>query len=420
VLARTTDGAPAGGRVTRAAAAALAGALCAAPAWPGEREVAVGLESLYYRTTATALNRDDVLGLDRGQDLLRATLHYKESAGGARLVLQGFVERRLGGPEEETQWTLRQAYVQYAWGAGLSLRAGKQRIAWGSGFAWNPTNRVEPPRNPLNTNLEQESVVAGRMDWIPAPWAGVILVGARGTARAGDLPFAAPEDRRATAAVRARFLVRDTDVALVFSGGKGQRTLVGLDLGRDLLGGRVSAHVEAAAYRGAELGPPRDGRLFLRLAAGLLHAGGTTAVSCEYFWNGEGYTDAELAGYLAGLGDAYARASDPRLPAGARASALAAYLAGVGVPYSGGLGLRRHYLHAAWTRSEIRGRWTAALRGVLGLSDGGVALTPGLAWAPRGDVTLHLDAVLPLGPADAEYRLAPVRGAVQARARVLF
>jgi hypothetical protein len=90
------------------------------------------------------------------------------------------------------------------------------------------------------------------------------------------------------------------------------------------------------------------------------------------------------------------------------------------VPYSGGLGLRRHYVQAAWTQSEIRGRWTAALRGVVGVSDGGVALTPGLAYAPRGDLTLNLDAVLLLGPADAEYRLAPIRAAVQARAKVLF
>ncbi len=29
-------------------------------------------------------------------------------------------------------------------------------MAWGSGFAWNPTNRLERPKNPLNTSLDQE------------------------------------------------------------------------------------------------------------------------------------------------------------------------------------------------------------------------------------------------------------------------
>jgi hypothetical protein len=399
---------------------ALAGLLLGRVAGAGEREVEVGVESLYYRTAVTALNRDNVLGLDRDQDLLRGTFRYKEAIGDARLVVRGLVERRIGGPGDRTDWTLREAYAQHSWGEGLTLRVGKQRVAWGSGFAWNPTNRIEPPKNPLNTGLEQEGALAGRMDWIPTAWAGVILIGARGTTRVGDLPFDTAEARRATAAVRARFLARDTDVALVFSGGKGQRTLVGFDVGRDVLGGRVSAHAEGAFYRGAEIGPPRDERLFFRLAAGLLHLSGTTALSCEYFWNGEGYSDGELAAYLAGLDAAYARAADQRLPAPLRAQALGAYLGGVATPYSGGLGLRRHYLHAAWTRAEIRGQWTAALRGVVGLSDGGVALTPGLVFAPRGDVTLHLDAVVLLGPADAEYRLAPVRGAVQARAKVLF
>jgi hypothetical protein len=56
----------------------------------------------------------------------------------------------------------------------------------------------------------------------------------------------------------------------------------------------------------------------------------------------------------------------------------------------------------------------------VGLSDGGVGLTPGIGYAPRGNVTINLDGVLLLGPQDSEYRLAPVHGAVQARVKVLF
>jgi hypothetical protein len=57
---------------------------------------------------------------------------------------------------------------------------------------------------------------------------------------------------------------------------------------------------------------------------------------------------------------------------------------------------------------------------VVGLGDGGVALTPGVGFAARGDLTLRLDAVLLLGPARSEYRLAPVRGALQFQAQALF
>ena len=374
----------------------------AAPVSAGSREIEAGVEEFHYRTAETPLNRGNLLGLDRNEDLLRGTLAWKEKLGAARFVFRGFVERSLGA-RAETTWTARQAYAQYAWGSGLQLRLGKQRIAWGSGFAWNPTNRSERPKNPANTGLEQEGSLAARMDWIPAPWAGVILVAARGETGLGDLPFAAPERRRTTAAVRARFLAKATDLALVFSGGKNQRTLVGFDLGRDLLGS-VSAHAEGAFYRGSEIAPLREGQTFFRLATGLLHAQGTTSLTLEYFWNGEGYRGAEADAYLARLAVA----------------PPAEYAALAAIPFSGGLGLRRHYLQAAWTRSQIRGEWTASLRGAIGLSDGGIALTPGIAYEPRGDLSLSLDGIVLLGPARSEYRLTPLKGALQARAKVLF
>jgi hypothetical protein len=100
--------------------------------------------------------------------------------------------------------------------------------------------------------------------------------------------------------------------------------------------------------------------------------------------------------------------------------ALAVYAAGATIPYTAGLGLRRNYLHASWTRGGATSVWTGAVRTVLGLDDGALALTPGVGWAPRGDVTLNLDAVLLFGPEESEYRLVPVRGALQARVKVLF
>jgi hypothetical protein len=404
-------------RLSRAALLLAASALGSGAAVGAPREVELGAEALGYRTSASPLNRGNLLGLDENEALLRGVLALRESRGPARLVFRGFVERSAGG-RDETRWTVRQAYAQWSWGPGLSLRAGKQRVAWGSGFAWNPTNRVEPPKNPLNTGLEQEGSLAARMDWAPAAWAGVALVAARGETSVGDLPFDTGARRRHTAAVRAAFHVADTDLALVFSGGRGQRTLLGADLARAW--GEVALHAEGAVYRGAEISPAREGETFFRLAAGLLLTRGMTAVAVEYFFNGEGYDGRERDAYLASLDVAFAAAADPRLAPAARESALASYLARALIPYSGGLGLRRHYLHASWTRSEIRGRFTLAARALVGLEDGGAAVTPGVSFAARDDVTLHLDGVVLLGPGDSEYRLAPLRGALQARVKVLL
>jgi hypothetical protein len=397
-----------------AAALFLVGSL---DAHAGTRELTAGLENYWYRTATTPLNRDNALGLDNTEDLLRGTLSWKESRGAARLLLKGYAERSLGS-KPGSSWTTREAYLQYGWGPGLSVRLGKQRVAWGSGFAWNPSNRLDAPKNPANTSLEQEGAPAVRLDVLPTGWAGLILVASRSDPRTGDLPFGTGGGARNTGALRARVLVKDTDLALVVSGGQRQPTLFGLDVGRDARG--VALHAEASVSQGSELAPARPARRFFRIAAGALWARNTTSLSAEYFFNAEGYDDAQAEAYLGRLDQVYTAATAPGQPAAIKAALLQEYLAGAAVPYRGGLGLRRHYLYAAWTRSPIAGTWTAAVRGIVGLSDRGVALTPGVAWAPRGDLTISLDSVILLGPATSEYRLAPLRGAIQARVRALF
>jgi hypothetical protein len=393
--------------------------LSALPVSAQTRQLEVSLESFTYKSATTPLNRENVLGLDDYPGLGRLAVGWRETHGSFRAVFRGYVERRWGTPGDETDWVVRQGYAQYWWGEKVGVRVGKQRIAWGSGFAWNPTNRLELPKNALNTTLEQEGALAARLDWVPAPWASVVLVGATTDATPRDLPLATPEpERRDSAALRARFVVKDTDLALVLSGGKNQRTLAGLDLGRDL--GWAAVHVEAALYEGAEMFPPRDDTTFLRFVAGALRTSGENAFALEYFYNGEGYSDAGVSRWLGGLDRSWELAHDPAVPPERQQQALKAYGFGVSIPYAYGLGLRRHYLHASWTRGGATSVWTGAVRTVVGLDDGGFALTPGVGYAPRGNVTLNLDAVLLLGPDESEYRLAPLRGSLQARVKVLF
>jgi len=406
---------------TRRAAALAASLLAAAPAATAQtRQLELGLEGFAYRSQSSLVNRENALGLDEHPGLGRLALGWKETHGAFRAVFRGYVERTWGTREDETDWVVRQGYAQYAWGEALSVRVGKQRIAWGSGLAWNPTNRLEPPKNALNTTLEQEGALAARVDWAPAAWASVVAVAATTDAQPRDRPVAMPDDEaRKSAALRARFLVRDTDLAVVVSGGKNQRTLAGLDLGRDVAG-LFTAHVEAAVYEGAEIVPPREGETFFRVVAGVLRTSGENAFALEYFHNGEGYTGAQAADWRAALDRTWSAATDPARPPDVRDAAKAAYAADASIPYSWGLGLRRNYLHASWSRGGATSTWTGAVRAVVGLDDGGWALTPGVGWAPRGNVTLNVDAVVLLGPDDSEFRASPLEAALQARLKVLF
>ena len=412
-----SDASEPGGRVR--VELALVALLFSLSASAQDRQLELGLETFVYESATTPLNRENVLGLEDYPGLGRLAIGWRETHGSFRAVFRGYVERTWGTPVDETDWVVRQGYAQYWWGEKLGVRVGKQRIAWGSGFAWNPTNRLEPPKNAFNTTLEQEGALAARLDWVPAAWASLVLVGATTDATPRDLPLATPEpDRRDSLALRSRFVVKDTDVALVVSGGKNQRTLFGLDVGRDL--GWAAVHAEAALYEGAEMLPPRDDTTFFRVVAGALRTSGENAFALEYFYNGEAYSDDGTGRWLAGLDQAWAAATNPVLPPEVQQQALAVYAAGATIPYTAGLGLRRHYLHASWTRGGATSAWTGAVRTVFGLDDGAFALTPGLGWAPRGNVTLNLDAVLLFGPDESEYRLAPVRGALQARLKVLF
>jgi hypothetical protein len=407
-------------RLRRVAALATSILAAAAAATAQTRQIELGLEGFAYRSQSSLVNRENVLGLDERPGLGRLAVGWKESHGAFRAVFRGYVERTWGTREDDTDWVVRQGYAQYAWGEALSVRVGKQRIAWGSGLAWNPTNRLEPPKNALNTTLEQEGALAARIDWAPAAWASVVAVAAATDAEPRDLPAATAEDEaRKSAALRARFLIRDTDLAVVVSGGKNQRILVGLDVGRDVAG-LFTAHAEAAVYEGAEMFPPREGETFLRVVAGLLRTSGENAFALEYFHNGEGYTGAQAAAWRGTLDRAWDAATNPALPPDLREPAAAAYAAAASIPYSWGLGLRRNYLHASWSRGGPTSTWTGAVRAVVGLDDGGWALTPGVGWAPRGNVTLNVDAIVLLGPDDSEFRASPLDAALQARLKVLF
>jgi hypothetical protein len=405
--------------MVRCGLAALAALLLASPARAQSRQIELGLEGFAYESQTSATNHDNVLGLDEHPGLGRLALGWRETHGGFRAVFRGYVERTWGTREDETSWVVRQGYAQYWRGEAFGVRLGKQRIAWGSGLAWNPTNRLEPPKSAFNTTLEQEGALAARVDWSPRPWVSVVAVGATTDAVPRDLPVPGAGETRRSAALRTRFLVKDTDVAVVASGGRNQRTLLGLDLRRDVRG-EVAVHAEASLYEGSEMAPPRDDETFVRVVAGLLRTSGENAFALEYFYNGEGYTDAQAAAWLDGLDRAFSAAGNPALPPEVREQALAAYGAAASIPYAWGLGLRRHYLHASWTRGGATATWTGAVRTVIGLDDGAWALTPGLGWAPRGNVTLNLDAVLLLGPKDSEYRVSPLRAALQARLKVLF
>ncbi|HRB12098.1 MAG TPA: hypothetical protein PKU70_03735 [Vicinamibacteria bacterium] len=379
----------------------------------------LGLENYLYRSTSTPLNRGNIFGLEPTENLFRLVGSGRKAFGNFAFKASAYVERQTG-KNDATRTTFRQAFGEYKTESGFLVRLGRQRTAWGSGFVWNPTDRIEPPKSPANPGNERPGIDAARLDVSPTDWASLTLVAGRANVTLTDLPgaLAKETDPEWTGAVRARLLVRDTDIALTWLAGTKREGLFGLDLGRTW--GAVALHAESAVYRGSEIDRTRGEETFLRVSTGALWSPGDSTLSVEYFFNGEGMDDAQFRAYTNRLGRNLSVANDPNLPAAVRAAAFAAWNLDAAIPFGGNLGLRRHYASISFTRREIAEDLAANLRTVIGLSDRGLIVTPGLAYAPSRNVQMSLDLVLLFGPEDAEYKLAPIERAFQARLKYSF
>ena len=398
-------------------AASLAVLIAAIPTFADDYEI--GLENFLYRSKSTLLNRDNVFGLDPTENLFRLTASGRKTFGKFAAKASAYVERQ-SGRTNETNLTFRQAFVEYKTDDGFLLRAGKQKIGWGSGLVWNPTARLEPPKSPANPGAEQPGIDAVRMDISPADWASITMVAGRAQANLTDLPgsLSREVDPQWSGALRARLLVNDTDISLTYLGGTDREGLFGLDLGRTW--GPVALHAESAWYRGSEIDAVRADDTFFRVAAGALWTPGNSSVSVEYFWNGEGMKGSQFDAYTTRLDRNLSTARDPRVPEPARNAAFAAWSIDAAIPFGSNLGLRRHYASVVFTRQDVATDLDFNLRAVSGLSDRGLILTPGLAYAPTGNVQMSLDIVLLFGPDTAEYKLAPIKRAFQARLKYSF
>jgi hypothetical protein len=72
--------------------------------------------------------------------------------------------------------TLDRAYFDYTPNQIFSIRGGKQRLAWGTGYAWNPTDVLDEPRNAFTEADNPAGVVAIRTDVNLGPVTGQFFV----------------------------------------------------------------------------------------------------------------------------------------------------------------------------------------------------------------------------------------------------
>ncbi|HRU40048.1 MAG TPA: hypothetical protein P5511_09235 [Candidatus Goldiibacteriota bacterium] len=86
----------------------------------------------------------------------------------------------LDSAKSDLEYAIDSAY--FSWESGpFVLYTGKQRLKWGTGYFWNPTDNLQPAKNIFRTTEDLEGVLALRAEYsndiitpsiivIPEPW----------------------------------------------------------------------------------------------------------------------------------------------------------------------------------------------------------------------------------------------------------
>ena len=260
------------------------------------------------------------------------------------LSYQGQWEAPGGFHSEGADAKVNKLYADWAWQSRLYLRVGKQRLKWGAGWMFNPSNPVNPPQSPFTTIREREGVKAASAEWI--------------TSKLAALLFAVPDEHE----------LEDTGVGLKVSSGAIPNTEVSASyywfersekhLGFNLSNSPLYSYpyldtlqwwVEAGLYTKPKL-PPLPGRsepeeeFHQSLLFGMTFEVPVARTKCiaEYYKISEGLSAGELASVIEGT-----RSPNPEIagPASAWVPVLSSQ--------SGRIG--RHYLSLIITQPATSG-----------------------------------------------------------------
>jgi hypothetical protein len=434
------------------------------PAPPGLETQATGyLDSRFTRTETRAdalLPADDVPAWANLTELnLQVKLRWPSRA--LALVDASFIYQRgwgFPGPERDVPAlrplaVLSEVYASYDVTDHLHLTVGKKRVVWGPGLTVNPTDLLNPPKDPTDPAFQRAGAWLARLEAPYERFTITALAAARALRTYGGVPTslvfypdhpnaesvasqgALPDDRDDRAhyalALRAYALVADTDLNLVYvftnryQDAFESKSRLGASASR-LVGDALEVHAEALVQRGTTrpLSGLEPGDLVLKAIAGPRYTfGDDSMLGLEYFYSGDGYTDEEFAANLTALAAALAMGLRPSLaPAGRDPGAPQKLTFD---PW------RRHYVFATYMKPRIRDDFTVQATAFFNLHDFTGMLAPFLVWSARHWLQLTIAAFVPLPGLSArkvdvdgrrlgEADVAPVGWRALASARVFY
>lgn len=373
-------------------------------------------------------------------------------------------------PEYRPTVVLSEAYLDAPLADGFRLMVGKKRIVWGAGLSFNPTDALNPPKDPTDPTFQRAGAWLAQAEWGFERAALSLVVAGKVTRQYAGLPTGlvvypqretaeavrgwVPDDRDGQAhyavATRLYVLVADTDVNVTYSFTNlyndpfQNKSRGGLSLSRVF--GALEVHGEAALYTGSarieaneacvatpasclSRGLPVVTRPELEstwlntraLIGGRYQFNDSSLLSLEYYYNGEGHTKA-----------GFERLAQLVRSAPALVQQAVAGSADPGTPQKFSFEpLRRHYAVMQFSKPQIFDDFTVSGSALVSLEDLSMQLVPQVQWAPKEWLQLTLAVYLPLGGVArwgvkigdqyfGELTLSPFGTRVLGQARVYF
>ncbi len=361
-------------------------------------------DSAFYRLRF--FNRDRGGLFDQYNFRLRLEGSYKRDIFSAFFRTDSLVRNEFDGWNEDTK--LFEGFVSAKPTSGFTLEAGKKILKWGKGYAWNPVNFIDRPKNPEDPTEALEGSIMATADFIwsfdgpmrTAALSTVLLpVYKHVNTRFGEL-------NNVNFAAKSYFLLYDTDIDLMVLTGASRPNRYGFDFAKNLATNFV-IHGEWAFIHNQRLSAiDRQGRVSIREFDAISYLLGLryltekeTTYILEYYRNGTGFSRSEMKDFFGFVEDSHrtflATGDDRGLRQG-RQLLDGAY----GRPNPG-----RHYLYVRASQKQPFDilYLTPALTSIVNLTDGSVSLIPEIAYSPATNVDLRFRTAFLLGKERTEY-----------------
>lgn len=299
---------------------------------------------------------------------------------------------------------------------------GKRTQRWGKGYAWNPVGFIERPKDPDDAQAAREGYYMFLSEWVrtfEGPLA-TLSVTAAAVPRAEGLNEDFGKLNHTNPALRLSGLFHDTDLDLYWLGKGSRPERFGMDFSRNL-GPSLEVHGEWALG----LDVPRtlvaaDGRVSQATEDTHSYLLGfryitTTEITwiVEYYRNGSGYTEAQLADYDSFAQTALAPGAPPQLSSRLATLSQSGYAkANPG----------RDYLYLRASLNEPFG-WlytTLALTGIVNLDDRSRQVTPEISYTGFSNIELRGRLALLSGGPGTEFGRKMTERRLEVYARFYF